>query len=90
MKRTWWMRCLLIGSVLVLSLALSGDTSAGWDVCRTYYDSTPTVVPDYGFACAGRGPGCRECSSRNGVSCVENIEANACIDYQDPVWDNDI
>ena len=90
MKKTWWMRCLLIGSVLVLSLALSGDTSAGWDVCRTYWNSAPGYHEGYGFACMGTGSGCRECSSRNGTSCVEDIEANACIDYQDPVWDNDI
>lgn len=74
---------------LISVLASSGfffvpDLSA-FDSCNYYYNSSSRFFFGYGWACAGNGPGCRECvqlGTSGYTVCIESGATSFCYDYQ--------
>lgn len=67
-KKTWCsilVLALLVVGVLLVPVAANAD-------CNEYYNSTRTYIYGYGFACAGSGGTCTECTSGSGGSCTYN------------------
>ena len=75
--------------LLVFAAFVSGPSAFGGvtDIyCGNYSNSTATPLLSYGWACAGSGSGCTECtgvSSGGGYTvCVTDSSGTYCIDYQ--------
>lgn len=73
---------LLAMAVLESSLAPAADAEPS---CNGYNNSSIVFFFGYGWACAGSGPGCRECvelGSMGYTVCVESGTRSFCYDYQ--------
>ena len=81
-KRVWqaFMLVLVLAS-MVTSLLPPAEAA----ICGSYSNSSAYYFPGYGFACAGTGGGCSECTEFGGggyTVCVEDSSGVYCIDYQ--------
>lgn len=77
--------CVVLAGISVLGIVSPPEVSADFS-CGGYASNSSIVFFfGYGWACAGTGPGCRECvewGSMGYTVCLESGSRNFCYDYQ--------